>query len=149
MEEVIKAFGIDLRLIIIQLVNFALLAAALGYFLYQPVLKLLRDREERITQGLKDAELAATAKAEAHAEKQVVLAAAHHEATEVANRAKQAATAQSSEIINSAQEKAGLVIKEAELKSEQLKQQALSESEKEVAKLAILATEKLLKQAVN
>lgn len=149
MEEVVKAFGIDLRLIIIQLVNFALLAGALGYFLYQPVLKLLREREEKIAQGLSDAEAAANAKAEAQAEKQALLSVAHHEATEVANRAKQAASTQSSEIINLAQEKANSVIKEAEVKSEQLKQQALSESEKEVAKLAILATEKLLKQSAN
>lgn len=149
MEEVIKAFGIDLRLIIIQLVNFALLAGVLGYFLYQPVLKLLREREEKIATGLKDAELAAVAKAEAQTEKQAVLSVAHHEAAEVANRAKQAATVQSAEIINLAHEKANAVIKEAESKSEQLRQQALNESEKEVAKLAILATEKLLKQAGN
>jgi F0F1-type ATP synthase membrane subunit b/b' len=56
MEEIIHAFGIDQRLIIIQIVNFAILAGALGYFLYTPVLRLLREREEKIAQGLKDAE---------------------------------------------------------------------------------------------
>ena len=146
MDEIINAFGIDARLVIIQIVNFAILMAALGYFLYKPVLKLLRDREEKIAQGLKDAELAAVAKSEADTEKQAVLAAAHAEAGMVAGRAKGAAEAQASEIIAAAQNKAANVLKAAEAAGAEAKAQALKESEKEVAKLAVLAAEKILRE---
>lgn len=146
MEEIIHAFGIDQRLIIIQIVNFAILAGALGYFLYTPVLKLLREREEKIAQGLKDAEAAAAAKAEADTEKQVVLAAVHKEAEAVGERAKGAADAKAAEIVASAQDKAADLLKSAEAKSETLKAQAIKESEKAVAELAILATEKMLRE---
>lgn len=146
MDEIINAFGIDARLIIIQIVNFTILMVALGYFLYKPILKLLKEREEKIAQGIKDAELAAGAKAEADSEKQVVLSAAHGEASAIASRAKTAAEAKTAEILSTAQDKAVQVLKEAEAKSELLKKQALAESEKEVAELAILATEKLLKE---
>jgi len=144
MEQIIEAFGIDERLIIIQIVNFTILMVALGYFLYKPILKLLREREEKIAQGLKDAELAAAAKAEADADKQAVLKAAHVEATAISDRAKNTAEVTAGEIVSGAQVKAASVIKDAELKGEQMKAEALRESEKEVAKLAILATEKLL-----
>ncbi len=145
MDEIINAFGIDVRLIIIQIVNFTILMAALGYFLYRPILKLLKEREDKIAQGIQDAELAAGAKAQADSEKQVVLSAAHGEASAIAARAKTAAEAKTAEILSAAQAKAIQVVKEAQMKSEQLKKQALSESEKSIAELAILAAEKLLK----
>jgi F-type H+-transporting ATPase subunit b len=146
MDEIINAFGIDARLIIIQIVNFTILMVALGYFLYRPILKLLKEREDKIAQGIKDAELAAGAKAEADSEKQVVLSEAHGEASAIALRAKQAAEAKTAEILSLAQDKATQVVKDAELKSEQLKKQALADSEKEVAQLAILAAEKVLRE---
>ncbi len=145
MDEIINAFGIDVRLIIIQIVNFAILMAALGYFLYRPVLKLLREREEKISQGLKDAELAALARAEADAERQVILTGAHADAAAVATRAKSAADVTASEVLAVAEGKAAELLKQAELRSEQLRAQALAESDKEIAQLAMLATEKLLR----
>jgi len=146
MDEIIQAFGIDQRLIIIQIINFAILAAALGYFLYKPVLKLLQEREEKIAKGLRDAELAAQAKSEADKEKQVVLSTAHKEAEAVSERAKSAALVQASGIVSSAEDRAGQVIKDAEAKAEHLKSEAIKASEKEIAQIAILATEKLLRE---
>ncbi len=144
MEEIINAFGIDQRLIVIQIINFAILAGALGYFLYTPLLKLLRDREAKIAQGLKDAEAAAVAKAEADTEKQAVLAAAHLEAGAVHERAKVSAEATAAAIVDEGSRKAQDIVSAAEATSELLRANALKESEREIAKLAILATEKLL-----
>lgn len=148
MEDIIHAFGIDGRLIIIQLINFGILMVALGYFLYKPILRVLKEREEKIAQGLQDAEAAAQAKAEAGAEKQAILTGAHHEASEVAKRAKAAADTTAAEIVAAAQAKAGTVLADAEAKREQIKAQALKESEKEIAALAVLAAEKVLKEQV-
>lgn len=149
MDQIINAFGIDVRLIIIQMVNFAILMAALGYFLYKPVLKLLRDREEKITQGLKDAELAGQAKAEADKEKQVVLSAAHAEAGLVAERAKATAEVRAGELVSAAEAKVAQLLRDADLKAAQAKAQALKESEKEVAQIAILAAEKILRERAS
>jgi F-type H+-transporting ATPase subunit b len=146
MDQIIHAFGIDARLIIIQLVNFGLLMVVLGYFLYKPVLKLLADREAKIAQGLRDAEDAAKAKDEAGVEKQAILAAAHADATEVANRAKKVAEEKASEIVGNAEDKAAAVVADAEAKRELIKEQARKESEKELASVAILAAEKILKE---
>ncbi len=146
MDEIINAFGIDTRLIIIQVVNFGILMVALGYFLYKPILRVLKEREDKIAQGLQDAEAAAQAKAEASEEKQSILTNAHMEAEEVAKRAKSAADTIAAEIMATAQAKAGAVLSEAEIKSEQIKSAALKESEKEIATLAVLAAEKVLRQ---
>lgn len=146
MDEIVKAFGIDIRLIIIQLVNFGILMAVLGYFLYKPIMKMLQEREDKITQGLKDAEAAATAKAEAGTEKQTILTKAHLEAEEVGKRAKEAASGEATDIVSAANTKAAQVVADAEAKREQIKNLARQESEKEIAQVAILAAEKLLRE---
>jgi F-type H+-transporting ATPase subunit b len=149
MEQLIEAFGIDLRLIIIQVFNFGILMAALTYFLYKPVLKMLNEREEKIAQGMKDAQEAGAAKAEATEEKKAVIAAANKEAEAMTARAKDHAVVKADEIVADAQKKAEQVVKDASLRGEELKTAALKASEAEIAKLAVLAAEKVLKERAS
>ncbi len=149
MEQLLHAFGIDVKLIIIQIINFVVLAGLLSYFLYKPVLKILTEREEKIKKGIEDAEAAAKAKASALEEKQAVLSEAQKEAQEIDARAKAFAKEKEEEIVTAAQAKASDVIKDAETKSALLKEQALKESEAEIAKLAVLAAEKVLREKAS
>jgi len=145
MEQIIEAFGIDGRLIIIQIVNFTILMVALGYFLYTPILNVLRNREEKITQGIRDAEAAAVALATADVEKQSVLTKAHADAGEVSTRAKLAAESTAAQIVTAAEEKADGVMRDAAKQAELLRAQVAKEAESEIAKTAILAAEKVLR----
>jgi F-type H+-transporting ATPase subunit b len=149
MEGIINAFGIDLRLIIIQIVNFTILMVVLGYFLYKPILKLLKEREEKIAQGVEDAEQAAVVRSQAEVEKKDILTAAHLSAEAVALRAKSAADATASEIVASAENKAAEALKAAAVKAEQLRAQVQKEAESEIAKTAILAAEKILREKAS
>ena len=149
MEQIIEAFGIDLRLIIIQIVNFGILMGALGYFLYTPILNALKAREEKITQGIKDAEAAATAKANAQEEKKKVLTTAHESAKEVAKRAKMTADETTATLLAEAQQKASAIEADAEAKAKQLKAKIQKETEAEIAKTALLATEKILRERAS
>lgn len=145
MEQLLEAFGIDGKLIIIQVFNFGILMLALTYFLYKPVLNMLQTREEKIVQGIKDAEDAAKAKASADEEKKVILATANKDAEGVAANAKQYADEKAAAIVADAQTKAEGIVKDAEGKGAEIKAQAQKESEAEIAKLAVLAAEKVLK----
>ena len=149
MEQLVNAFGIELELIIAQIVNFGILAAALSYFLYKPLLNMLQKREQTIAQGVQDAEDAAKAKAEADAQKKQILADAHKEAEAVADKAKTFAEEKAATLTAQAQQKAESIVKDAEVKSAQLKEQAIKESESDIAKLAVLAAEKILKSNQN
>lgn len=149
MEEIIKAFGIDARLIVIQIVNFTILMGILGYFLYTPILNLLREREEKIAKGIKDAEDAARAKADADVAKQAVLTAAHDEARDINTRAKVSADEKVSAMVNDAEEKANAIVKNAELRAAESADRITKEAEGEIAKTAILAVEKLLREKVS
>ena len=56
--EIFEKLGIDVKLVIAQLVNFFILLYVLKRFAYKPVLKILEDRERKIEKGLKDAQSA-------------------------------------------------------------------------------------------
>lgn len=146
MEQLIEAFGIDIRLIIIQVFNFGLLMAVLTYFLYKPILKLLAEREATIKKGVEDAAAAESARTQAAEEKKGIIAAANKEAEAMAARAKEHAGVKGDEIVADARKKAESVVKDATLRGEELISQARKESEAEIARLAILAAEKVLKE---
>lgn len=149
MEQIIEAFGIDVRLIIIQIVNFGILMGALGYFLYTPILNALKEREEKITAGIKDAEAAAKALANAEEEKKEVLTAAHASADQIAKRAKVTADETTATILEEAKKKAVALEADAVEKAKQLKVKIQKETEAEIAKTAILATEKILQERTS
>lgn len=146
MDQLISAFGIDLQLILLQILNFGLLAAGLTYLLYKPVLRLLRERQERIEQGIKDAAAAEKMKQNAEAEKQSILTAAHTEAEAVAARAKTHAEERGQAIVSEAQGKAEQLLQQAAAAGEEIKVRSRQESEAEIAKTAILAAEKILQE---
>ncbi len=144
MDQIIEAFGIDLRLIIIQVVNFGLLMFALGYFLYTPVLKVLRDREEKIAKGIADAAAASEKLDAAESEKRSIIATAQTEAVAIEHRAKEHADKKADAILADAQTKAANIASDAATQAEATKAAALKDSEAAVAKMAILAAEKIL-----
>lgn len=149
MEQLIQAFGIDAKLIVIQLINFGILAGLLTYFLYTPLLTMIKKREEKIAQGMKDAEAAAAAKATADDEKKVILGQAHKDAEVVGANAKVYADQKAETIVADAHTKAEAVVRSAEAKSEEIKVQARKDSEAEIAKLAVLAAEKVLREKTS
>ncbi len=146
MESLIHAFGIDARLITIQVLNFVVLAGLLTYFLYKPVLRLLEERENKIKQGLADAESARAALSGAEEEKKKILAEAQGNAASMEARAETHAKEKAEDIVREANETAAERVRQAEARAEAMKAEALKASEAEVAKSAILAAEEILRK---
>lgn len=146
MDSLIHAFGIDIKLITIQIINFVVLAGALSYLLYKPVLRILSEREEKIKQGVADAESAKNAKLAADEDRKAIVESAHKEAEAVSKRAEEHAQEKAGQIMTNAEKEAAQALKIAADKAEALKETARKESEAEIAKLAVLATEKMLKK---
>lgn len=146
MGEIITAFGIDWKLLVIQIFNFAILVAVLSYFLYRPVLKILSDRQKKIEQGVADAEQAAESRAQAETEKGKVLEAAHGEAKEVVARAEVHAKEKADTVIADASMRSERILESAAQRAEEVHAQAIEESEADIAKMAVLAAEKVMRE---
>ncbi len=146
MDQLFSAFGIDGKLLIAQLINFGVLFVALTWLLYKPVMKTLDERRAKIAQGVEDAEAASAKLATADAEASTRVHTAETEAEGIVALARDAANTEKARIMKEADARAAQVAIDAELRAKETAAQALRESEKEVARLAVLAAEKVLRK---
>jgi len=146
MQELFHAFGIDWRLLVLQMINFGILVGALWFFLYKPVLSMLKKREDMVAKGVQDAQEAEKTRAHIEESKGEILKGAEAEAQEMVAVAKQYGSEEKSKILKDAEERAAKVAHDAELRAKEISAKARKESEKEIAKLSILAAEKVLEK---
>lgn len=146
MGQVFAAFGIDWRLLIINLINFGLLLTALWYFLYGPLVKMLQQRREKIAQGVEDANEAQSRLKEIHETRASMISEAGKEADTLVADARAAGAAKARELVAAGETAASSLLKEAELQAQEMKAQSIAESKQEVAKMIVLGMERLSKQ---
>ncbi|HEX2792212.1 MAG TPA: ATP synthase F0 subunit B [Candidatus Paceibacterota bacterium] len=145
MDSLLNAFGIDGRLLLAQLVNFGVLFVILTWLLYKPVMKTLDERASKIKQGVEDAEEAGRKLATADSDAAEVVKAASVEAEGIVASARDAAGLEKARIQKEAEARAAAIDADAETKAKETAAQALRDSEKEIARLAILAAEKAMR----
>ncbi|MCB9138368.1 MAG: F0F1 ATP synthase subunit B [Caldilineaceae bacterium] len=136
--------GISGGLLVSQIINFVLLMVILRLVLYEPVLKMLDQRKERIAQSMKDAERASAAAQEAEQEKAKILEGARREAQEIRAQATRDAEKAAQEVRSRAEADAQEIRIKAQSDAEKQAGIALADANKQIADLAILATEKVL-----
>lgn len=146
MESILSTFGIDWRLLLINIGNFALLLLGLWYFMYGPIMAMLEERRQKVVKGVEDAEAATRARQEIEGERSGVLAKAAQEADEALARARAAAAARERELVEEASRRAESIVAQAEAQAKEEKARAVAESRDEVAKLIVLGMEKALKK---
>jgi F-type H+-transporting ATPase subunit b len=149
MQEILTTFGVDWRLLVINAFNFVLVMGALWYFLYAPVMKMLEERRQKVSDGVRDAELAKHKLEEIEVSRSSVLGKAGKEADEVISHARAAAQKAQREALAEAERAAAGVLSEAQAQARELKEQTLEESRREVAKLIVLGVEKTLAAGVK
>lgn len=144
MSELFAAFGLDWKLLLIQGINFGVLLTALTYFLYRPVMKIIDERRSKIAEGVRAAEAAEQRLAAAKEEGDEIVGAGAREAESLVAAARVRADEKGSEIVSGAETKAESIVREAVARAEESQRRAMQESEKEIAKAALLAAEKIL-----
>lgn len=144
MSGIFDAFKIEWQLLLAQLLNFLLLMAILYTFLYRPVLNMLAQRKERIAQSMKDAERVSAAAQEAEQEKARVLEQARREAQEVRAQATRDAERIAQDVRARAEQEATDIRMKAQSEARLQMETAVTDANKQIADLAILATEQLL-----
>lgn len=146
MNELFSAFGIDWRLLMINIINFGLLLFLLYYFLYGRLIRVLEERREKIAKGIQDAQEAEEKLKGIQDARASMLADAGKEADSLITSARASASAKQKEIITAGETAAANVIRSAEAQAAEMKQKAIAESKQEVAKLIVLGMEKVGKK---
>ncbi len=149
MADLLQSFGIDWRLLIIQAVNFGVLLVALTYFLYKPVLNILDERRKKIEQGVRDASEAKHELENAELKASEIVGEASGKAEEIVLSAKELAELKGQEILSEAQARSERIEADAKARAQEAAKRALDNSNEEIARIAILATERLLKKKLS
>ncbi len=149
MQELLQNLEIKWQLLAAQAVNFFILLFLLKKFLYKPMLKFLRERREKIEDGLRKSELAERQFTELRAIQAKELAKTRQEAQKIVDEAKKRAADAQEEMLAAGKAQAETLFAKAEKDIEQLKNQRLSEAEKEIGKLAIEGLEYMLKEKIS
>lgn len=144
MGAIFSQLGIEWGLLVSQIVNFLILMVILRVTLYQPILNMLEQRRQRIAQSMKDAERAGAAAREAEHDKAKVIDEARREAQEVRAAATREAEKIAQDIRARAENEAGEIRRKAQADAEAQAESALSGANKQIADLAILATQQIL-----
>lgn len=144
MSHILTTFGIDWHLLLINGLNFGLLMLALWYFLYDPVMKMLEERRERVAQSVKDAEAAEARLRELEASRAGLLAQAGREADALVAAGRAAGLEKQRELVEKGEAAAAALVRDAQAQALEEKARALEESKQEVAKLIVLGIEKQL-----
>lgn len=145
MDQLLHAFGIDGRLLIAQAVNFGVLLVVLWLVLYKPVMKTLDERKAKIAQCVIDADEAAKKLAGADEEASKIVHSADQEASALVSSARETANAEKARLLKEAEERAAKIAQDADARAKEAANKMLKESEREIARLAILAAEKTIR----
>jgi F-type H+-transporting ATPase subunit b len=117
--EILKTFGVDPILLGAQIVNFLIIFYLLKRFLYKPVLGMLKTREDKIKEGVKQAEEARLALQRTLDEEKKILTKAHDEAKLLIADTKTQALEVSKEVEENTKKQAEKILLDARAQIEQ------------------------------
>jgi F-type H+-transporting ATPase subunit b len=148
MEQLLTTFGIEWRLLLLQALNFGIVLLALHHFLYKPVFSMLSKRQELVARGVQDAKDAEELFRGADARVAESIQKADAEAGRLVAHAREVALAEKQRVLKESDERASAIALDAEARAKETLERARKESEKEVARLAVLAAEKIMHKKV-
>lgn len=147
--EIFHAFGIEWKLLVIQMINFAISLFVLYRYAYTPIMAILAKREKEIGDGLIAAQAAKDAEVAIKGEKDGIIRSAREDGGKIVENLRKQGVEEEHRLLREAHEKSLAILEESRKRAEEERAHILHESEKEVARMAILAAEKILRTSVK
>jgi len=144
-----EALGINLGLLIVQIIAFIIVFLTLSAWVYGPMLNMMESRKQKIAQGLEDARVAAEARADAEKEATKIIAEAQTEASKIVREATERAALAGQDVKTAAEAEAANAREAAVAEAEVERNRILGDLRSQVASLAIAAANKLVGEALD
>jgi F-type H+-transporting ATPase subunit b len=144
-----EALGINLGLLIVQIIAFTIVFLTLNAWVYQPMLNMMESRKQKIAQGLEDARVAAEARADAQKDAEKIIADAQTEASKIVREATERAAVAGEDVKAAAEAEAVKARESAIAETEMERNRILGDLRGQVASLAIAAANKLVGEALD
>ncbi|MEK7611698.1 MAG: F0F1 ATP synthase subunit B [Patescibacteria group bacterium] len=144
-----ESFGIDLKFLLAQILNFGILVFVLNKLLYKPLLKMLEDRRKKIAEGLSDADKVKAALANIEKEREDLLKSTRREGFKILEDSRTMAEKEREQILSQAQDEARVALERTRKKLAEEENQVVEKAKERIAQLAVAMTEKLLKDTAD
>ena len=148
-SDIFSTLGIDWRLLVLQIVAFLILVWLLGKFVYPWLMKSVDERQAKIEESVKAAELAEQKAESAQEEVAKLLKEARAEAKDIVTTAKDEAAAMVADAEGKAKTRSEKIVKDAH---DQLSKDVIAARKalhNDTIELVALATEKIVGKTVN
>jgi F-type H+-transporting ATPase subunit b len=142
--EQLAPLGINLGLLFVQVVNFLIILLILWALLYKPLLNMLKQRSERIGEGLNNARRADEALASAEADRQKILDEARAEAQRITAEARTRADEAAAKIKADAQAEAKRIGELARVEAGTEKDRVMADVRDQIVSLSLAAANHLI-----
>jgi F-type H+-transporting ATPase subunit b len=147
--ELLTKLGIDWKLLIAQLVNFVLLIGALTYLVYEPVLRVIDDRRERIRKSMEDAKAIENQKREIDEFRTEQFRKIDQECGKFLETAKHQAETAKKEILAGAEKEAAQILIKARQQMDDERSRMVRDVQDTLAGVIVRMTEKLLEREIK
>lgn len=149
MDKAVEALGINLPQLIAQIANFAVLLLILRLTLYKPILKMLDERKQKISEGLNAAEIARAEATQAQANIQAQLDTARKDGQDIVANAQTIAQRIQTEAREQSARDREAALERARSEIQLERDRALSELRGEFAGLTVTAAERVIRQSLD
>ena len=147
--EILEQFGIEWKLLIVQLINFAIFFFVFYKFILPKLKQFMDARSQRIKDALTEADQARVQSQQAEQDRQETLASALKEADQLVVEARTQADEQAERIIHEARAEAGRVIADGKAQLEADRTALRTELRAELGALTVATTRKVLEGMVT
>jgi F-type H+-transporting ATPase subunit b len=146
-----KEGGLEIQptTIAFQALNFLLLVVVLYLILYKPMLKLLAERQKRISEGVENAEKADGMLKESNIIRQDMIKRANSESQEILEKARKSGEEVKTGLVQDAHKEAGNIIKAGQNLIEMEKAKTAQELKGMAVNMIVTATEKVLREKLD
>jgi len=141
--------GINWQWLLAFVINFVILLALLGIFLYKPVLKMVDERSNRIKESMEQAEATREEYARAREEVQKQINRAREEGQALIAQATQIGERVREEAGEKAVQEAQALVDKTRVELERERDKAIDDLRREFADISIMAAEKVIKERLD
>ncbi len=147
--ELFYALGLDVRILLAQFINFAILVFVLYRFAYKPIFNVLEERKRKIQEGVEKSERAEKTLEEAHQKSAEIIKQAKKEAKEIVEKASRTAQSQREDLLSVTKGDIDEMMKKAQKEISDEKKHLLEDIRKDIVRLILLSVEKILQKDMS
>jgi len=142
--EILGKVGFDWQVALANLFNFLIIFLVLKKFAFGPIGKLIKERQNRINEGLSNAEVSTKLLENTKKEYEAVLLDARTKANEIIEQAKKEASLKKDQLVDQTKIEIASMLENGKKSLEVEKNKMLNETKQEIVGLVLQVTEKVI-----